>query len=212
MADFPALTPDERPYVLGEIPTAEHRGEGNVPILFRLGAVQVGAVLELLYTKRPTADIKSIWDHYLGQQQATFALPAAVWCGHPAAATIAPAGLVWQYLEQPQVEWGGHGFASTRVRLEAVGVNLGPTAVGPVLISGTYAGILGPAVPTGPGRPEPIPDPLPTPPVIVDTPPTENQLPPCRVGVGSMAELRIGLGGFFTTGNVEIGAAVTLTP
>ena len=210
-ADFPALTPDERPYVLGEVPTAEHRGDGNVPILFRLGSIQVGAQLELLYTKRPTADIKAIWDHYLSTT-GPFALPAAVWCGHPAAATIAPAGLLWQYLGQPEVEWGGHGFASTRVQLEAVGQTIGPTVVVPSLITGFYGGILGVAAPPPSVRPEPVPDPVPTPPVITDTPPTENQLPAGIITFGSMAELRIGLGGFFSTGNIEYGSAVTLTP
>lgn len=212
MADFPSLTPDELPYAVGEIPTAEYRGEANVPVLFRVGTVAVGATLELPYTNRHTADIQSIRDHYLAQQLTPFALPAAVWCGNPSASAIAGAGLVWVYTAEPEVEYVSHGFASTTVSLQAVGVNIAATVAGPVLISGTYGGILGQAAPDPPPKPAPIPDPVPTAPVIVTTPPTETQLPPCRVGVGAKAELRIGFAGFFTTGNVEIGTAATVTP
>lgn len=212
MADFPSLTPDERPYALGEIPTAEYRGEANVPVLFRLGTVAVGATLELPYTNRPTADIQSIRDHYLAQQLTPFALPAAVWCGHTASSTIAAAGLVWVYTEEPELVYVSHGFASTRVTLQAVGVNIAATTAGPVLIAGTYGGILGQSAPDPPPKPAPIPDPTPTPAVIVNTPPTETQVPPARIGVGAQAELRIGFRGFFTTGNVEVGTAATVTP
>lgn len=210
MATFPAIHPDERTYDLGQVPSETYVGPGGVPYVFRLGTVQVGAIVEFPFTDRYTSDIESIWDHYTTQQLEPFDLPSAVWCGHTAAATIAGAGLLWQYVDEPSVSRKSAGIASIAVRLKAVGVSIGPTDVATVA-TGLFAGITGAGVATAPVTPVPIPDPPVIAPTTTITPPTELIIPPCIVEIGSLIELRHGTAGFMDTGTIEIGSQVTLS-
>jgi hypothetical protein len=210
MATFPAVQPDERVYDLGQVPSETYVGPGGVPYVFRLGTVQVGATVEFPFTDRLASEVETIWDHYTTQQKEPFDLPSAVWCGHTAAATIAGAGLLWQYVDEPSVSRKSAGIASISVKLEAVGVSIGPTESATVA-SGLFAGITGAGVATAPVTPVPISDPPIIPPTTTITPPVELIVPPCSIEIGSFVELRHGTAGFMDTGIIEIGSQVTLS-
>lgn len=210
MAQFPALTPDERGYDLGQVPTAEYRGEGGVAVLFTTGSIAVGQRLVLPFTRRPRAEIEAIWDHYRAQQRATFTLPADVWCGHADGAAMADASLVWRYAEVPEVEWGSAGNYSITVTLEAVGLSIGPTVAGAILATGDVGAVTGAAITALPSKPTPIPDPTPESPVTVSTPAPESLTPAGVVAVGIGAELRHSSIGLPESGQVAAGAEVEL--
>lgn len=130
MAAFPTLTPHERNYDLGQVPTSEFRGEGAVAVLFRTGTLRVGQRLQLVYQNRPKAEVQSIWEHYYGQQNAEFTVPSQVWCGHSAGATIADSSLRWRYAERPEPVRVSAGVYSITVTLEAIGISIAATAAG----------------------------------------------------------------------------------
>jgi hypothetical protein len=190
MATFPAITPDERRYSIGWIPTAEYIGPSGVAYLYRIGTLAVGQTLELPYDTRPTAEISAIVAHFEGQNGDAFELPAAVWCGHEGGDAIADASLRWIYTSRPEPEFVSAGFYSLSVTLEAVGLTIGPTVSGPVTSSGVAELITGAPLPTLPPRPQPIPDPDILPPVITETESTDGQLPAGTVETVGLADLR----------------------
>jgi len=178
MAQFPAITPNERSYTLGRIPTAEHIGASGVVYLSRVGTLAVGQTLELPYDKRPAAEIVQIVDHFEGQHGEPFTLPAAIWCGHTGGDAIADVSLQWIYTAAPEPEPAGSArLFNLTVSLQAVGITIGPTVSGPVLSGGDADAIIGAALPALPPRPTPVPDPDILPPTIVETPSTDGQLP-----------------------------------
>jgi hypothetical protein len=178
MAEFPAITPDQRSYSLGRIPTAEHVGASGIAYLSQVGTLAVGQTLELPYANRPAAELSQIVDHHENQHGDPFTLPAAIWCGHPAGDAIADVSLRWIYTAAPEPEPAGSGrFYRLTVSLQAVGVSIGPTVSGPVLSGGDAESIIGAALPALPPRPTPIPDPDILPPTIVETPSPDGQLP-----------------------------------
>jgi hypothetical protein len=178
MAEYPAITPDQRSYSLGRIPYAEHVGASGVAYLSRIGTLAVGQTLELPYDNRPGAELAQIVDHHETQHGEPFTLPAAIWCGHTGGDAIADVTLRWVYAAAPEPEPAGSGrFFRLTVSLLAVGVSIGPTVSGPVLSGGDAESIIGAALPALPPRPTPIPDPDILPPTIVQTPSADGQLP-----------------------------------
>lgn len=210
MAQFPALTPDERDYTLGAKPQVEFRGEGNVPVLFQTGNLAVGHQLTLPFTNRPLAEVEQIWDHFNAQQRDLFTLPAAVWCGHTGGSTVVDASLQFRYLDAAAPERVAAGVYSITVTLEAVGVSIGATGAASALADSEPGTIEAEALDALPARPEPVPDPTPEAPTITDTPPTTGQLPAGEVLAGANVELRFSTHGFADTGEVEVGASVEL--
>lgn len=190
MAQFPAITPDERSYSLGQIPTAEYSGLSGIAYLYRVGTLAVGQTLELPYSKRPTAEIDQITDHFETQHGEPFTLPAAVWCGNDGGDAIADVSLQWIYTAAPEPEYVSAGHYSLTVALQAVGITIGPTTSGPVLSGGDAGAIVGAALPALPPRPTPIPDPDVLPPVIVETPSPDGQLPVGEIILDGLADLR----------------------
>ena len=209
MAAFPALTPNERNYDLGQVPVAEYRGEGNVAILFTTGLIRIGQRLQLLYRNRPKAEIKQIYDHQQGQRLATFTVPSAVWCGHSAGATITSSELVWRYVDRAEPQRINADRFSLTVTLEAVGVSI-PGTTADRLDYGETGELVALGIEALPSRPVPVPDPPILPPVIVEVENPVANLPPCRVSVGAAVELRWGSGGLLEPAAVSIGAAVEL--
>jgi hypothetical protein len=209
MTAFPAITPNERNYDLGQVPVAEYRGEGNVAIVFRTGSIRVGQRLQLLYRNRLKAEIKQLYDHQQGQQLATFTLPSEVWCGHSAGATIASSELVWRYVDQAEPQRINADRFSLTITLEAVGVSIPGTAA-----DWLDYGQTGELVAVGntalPSRPVPVPDPPILPAVITEVPNPAATLPPCRIFVGAAAELRWGSAGLLDPATVSIGGAAEL--
>ena len=178
MAEYPAITPDQRSYSIGRIPYAEHVGASGIAYLFRIGTLAVGQTLELPYDNRPAAELSQIVDHHENQHGEPFTLPAAIWCGHSEGDAIADVSLRWIYGAAPEPEPAGSGrFYRLTVSLLAVGVSIGPTVSGPVLSGGDAESIIGAALPALPPRPTPIPDPDILPPTIVETPSPDGQLP-----------------------------------
>ena len=178
MAEFPAITPDQRSYSLGRIPYAELVGASGIAYLSRMGTFAIGQTLELPYDNRPAAELSQIVDHHENQHGDPFTLPAAIWCGHAGGDAIADVSLRWIYTAAPEPEPAGSGrFYRLTVSLQAVGVTIGPTVSGPVLSGGDAGSIIGAALPALPPRPTPIPDPDILPPVIVETPSPDGQLP-----------------------------------
>jgi hypothetical protein len=153
MAEFPAITPDQRSYSLGRIPTAEHVGASGIAYLSRVGTLAVGQTLELPYDYRPAAELSQIVDHHENQHGDPFTLPAAIWCGHAGGDAIADVSLRWIYTTAPEPEPAGSGrFYRLTVSLLAVGVTIGPTVSGPVLSGGDAGSIIGAALPALPPR------------------------------------------------------------
>lgn len=210
MAAFPAVTPDERGYTLGEVPTAEYRGEGGVAIRFTQGSLMVGQQLTLPFTNRPLSQIESIWDHYHAQESDTFTLPSAVWCGHSGGDAMADSSLVWRYAQPVEPEHVKGQKYSVTVVLEAVGVAIAGTTVDSPITSDDLGIVEAVAISALPPRPTPIPDPEITPPVIVVTPDATAQLPPGVVTVGSGAVIRWSTAGIPETGEVSVGSSATL--
>lgn len=211
MAQFPALTPDERTYTFGAKPQAEFRGEGNVPVLFQTGSLAVGHRLTLPFTNRPLAEVESIWDHFRAQQRDTFTLPAQAWCGHTGGDTVIDGSLVFRYVEAAAPERVSAGNYSITVTLEAVGVAIGPTGAASALADSDAGTIEAIELDALPARPEPVPDPEPDTPTIVDTPPTTAQTPAGVVLIGANAELRFSTHGFLDPIEVLAGENVDLT-
>jgi len=227
MATFPAIVPDERSYTLGAVSTETYVGPGGVPYVFRTGNIQVGAEVQLPFTLRPISEVEQIWDHYHAQQREPFDLPVAAWCGHTAAATIAAAGLLWSYAEQPTVDCFSYGTGSITVHLRASGTSLTGTSVG-APVAAIYSAVSGSGVETAPVLPQPVPDPPIVAPTITIEPPTETELPAGVVRVGSAIELRTGhimeaglvhvggeievrTGHIMGTGLIRVGSTVTIS-
>jgi hypothetical protein len=210
MAQFPAIAPDERGYTLGEPPVTEFRGEGGVAVRFRQGTIFVGQALSLPYTNRPKAQIESIWDHYYGQQSATFTLPSTVWCAHTGGDGMADAALVWRYASPPEVDRNSAGRYSMTVQLEAVGVSIAGTAADSLQTSDDLLTVVGIGVPALPARPLPVPDPVIQPPVTVTVPDTSAVVPAGEVVAGAGVTLRWSSAGIPDTGEVLIGSEVEL--
>jgi hypothetical protein len=190
MAQFPAITPDARSYTLGQIPTAEHAGLSGIAYLYRVGTLAVGQTLELPYSNRPTAEIDQITDHFDTQHGEPFTVPAAVWCGNDGGEAIADVSLQWVYTAAPEPEFVSAGHYSLSVMLRAVGITIGPTTSGPALSGGDASAIVGAALPSLQPRPTPIPDPDVLPPVIVETPSPDGQLPAGEIIIDGTADLR----------------------
>jgi hypothetical protein len=215
MAEFPAITPDQRSYSLGRIPTAEHVGASGIAYLSQVGTLAVGQTLELPYDNRPAAELSQIVDHHENQHGDPFTLPAAIWCGHAGGDAIADVSLRWIYTAAPEPEPAGSGrFYRLTVSLQAVGVTIGPTVSGPVLSGGDAGSIIGAALPALPPRPTPIPDPDILPPTIVETPSPDGQLPAGEGIVEGAMEMRFSTHGLADPGEgiVEGVLEMTYTP
>ena len=215
MAEYPAITPDQRSYSLGRIPYAEHVGASGVAYLSRIGTLAVGQTLELPYDNRPAAELAQIVEHHETQHGEPFTLPAAIWCGHTGGADIADVTLRWVYVSAPEPEPAGSGrFYRLTVSLLAVGVSIGPTVSGPVLSGGDAESIIGAALPALPPRPTPIPDPDILPPTITETPSTDGQLPAGEGIVEGAMEMRFSTHGLADPGEgiVEGVLDITYTP
>lgn len=210
MTAFPALTPNERIYDLGEKPVSEYRGEGAVAVLFRNGSVRVGQRLQLPFLNRSPSEVEQIWNHYYDQQNATFTVPSQVWCGHAAGATIADAGLQWKYIERPEPSRVAAGIYSITVTIMAVGINLSAPAAGALRASGAGCNIIGTQSAPLPQRPTPVPDPPVLPPVVTQTAPATGQLPVGTMGLGATIELRYATAGLPAPGEIGAGAAIEL--
>lgn len=196
MAEYPAITPDQRSYSLGRIPTAEHVGASGITYLSQVGTLAVGQTLELPYDNRPAAELSQIVDHHENQHGEPFTLPVAIWCGHIGGADIEDVTLRWIYGAAPEPEPAGSGrFYRLTVSLLAVGVSIGPTVSGPVLSGGDAESIIGAALPALPPRPTPIPDPDILPPTITETPSLDGQLPAGEGIVEGAIEIRFSTNG-----------------
>jgi hypothetical protein len=211
MAQFPAITPDERSYTIGQIPTAEYSGLSGIAYLYRVGTLAVGQTLELPYSKRPTAEIDQITDHFETQHGEPFTLPAAVWCGNDGGDAIADVSLRWIYTAAPEPEYVSAGHYSLTVALQAVGITIGPTTSGPVMSGGAAGAIVGAALPNLPPRPTPIPDPDVLPPVIVETPSPDGQLPVAKLARGGSVDIRFGTHGLPATATLGRGGSAVFT-
>jgi hypothetical protein len=211
MAQFPAITPNERFYTIGQIPTAEYSGLSGIAYLYRVGTLAVGQTLELPYSNRPTAEIDQITDHFDTQHGEAFTLPAAVWCGNDDGGGIADVSLQWIYTAAPEPEYVSAGYYSLTVALQAVGITIGPTTSGPVLSGGAAGAIIGAALPNLPPRPTPIPDPDVLPPVITETPSPDGQLPVARLGRGGSVDMRFGTHGLPATATLGRGGSAVFT-
>lgn len=215
MAEYPAITPDQRSYSLGRIPYAEHVGASGVAYLSRIGTLAVGQTLDLPYDYRPAAELAQIVEHHETQHGEPFTLPAAIWCGHTGGADIAEVTLRWVYVSAPEPEPAGSGrFYRLTVSLLAVGVSIGPTVSGPVLSGGDADSIIGAALPALPPRPTPIPDPDILPPTITETPSADGQLPVGDGIVEGVMEMRFSTHGLADPGDgiVEGVLDITYTP
>ena len=215
MAEYPAITPDQRSYSLGRIPYAEHVGASGVAYLSGIGTLAVGQTLELPYDNRPAAELAQIVEHHETQHGEAFTLPAAIWCGHTGGADIADVTLRWVYVSAPEPEPAGSGrFYRLTVSLLAVGVSIGPTVSGPVLSGGDAESIIGAALPALPPRPTPIPDPDILPPTITETPSADGQLPVGDGIVDGVMEMRFSTHGLADPGDgiVEGVLDITYTP
>ena len=216
MAEYPAITPDQRSYSLGRIPSAEHVGASGVAYLSSIGTLAVGQTLELPYDNRPAAELAQIVEHHETQHGEPFTLPAAIWCGHTGGADIADVTLRWVYVSAPEPEPAGGNarFFRLTVSLLAVGVSIGPTVSGPVLSGGDAESIIGAALPALPPRPTPIPDPDILPPTITETPSTDGQLPAGEGIVEGVMEIRFSTHGLADPGEgiVEGVLDITYTP
>ena len=216
MAEYPAITSDQRSYSIGRIPYAEHVGASGIAYLSRIGTLAVGQTLELPYDNRPAAELAQIVDHHETQHGEPFTLPAAIWCGHTGGADIADVTLRWVYVSAPEPEPAGRNarFFRLTVSLLAVGVSIGPTVSGPVLSGGDAESIIGAALPALPPRPTPIPDPDILPPTIVETPSADGQLPVGEGIVEGVMEMRFSTHGLADPGEgiVEGVLDITYTP
>ena len=215
MAEYPAITPDQRSYSIGRIPYAEHVGASGIAYLSRIGTLAVGQTLELPYDNRPAAELAQIVEHHETQHGEPFTLPAAIWCGHTGGADIADVTLRWVYVSAPEPEPAGSGrFYRLTVSLLAVGVSIGPTVSGPVLSGGDAESIIGAALPALPPRPTPIPDPDILPPTITETPSADGQLPAGEGIVEGVMEMRFSTHGLADPGEgiVEGVLDITYTP
>ena len=216
MAEYPAITPDQRSYSLGRIPYAEHVGASGVAYLSRIGTLAVGQTLELPYANRPAAELAQIVEHHETQHGEPFTLPAAIWCGHTGGADIADVTLRWVYVSAPEPEPAGRNarFFRLTVSLLAVGVSIGPTVSGPALSGGDAESIIGAALPALPPRPTPIPDPDILPPTITETPSADGLLPAGEGIVEGVMEMRFSTHGLADPGEgiVEGVLEMTYTP
>jgi hypothetical protein len=216
MAEFPAITPDQRSYSLGRIPTAEHVGASGIAYLSQVGTLAVGQTLELPYDNRPAAELSQIVDHHENQHGDPFTLPAAIWCGHAGGDAIADVSLRWIYAAAPEPEPARNNarFFRLTVSLQAVGVSIGPTVSGPVLSGGDAGSIIGAALPALPPRPTPVPDPDILPPTIVETLSPDGQLPAGEGIVEGAMEMRFSTHGLADPGEgiVEGVLEMTYTP
>ena len=215
MAEYPAITPDQRSYSIGRIPYAEHVGASGIAYLSRIGTLAVGQTLELPYDNRPAAELAQVVEHHETQHGEPFTLPAAIWCGHTGGADIADVTLRWVYASAPEPEPAGSGrFYRLTVSLLAVGVSIGPTVSGPVLSGGDAESIIGAALPALPPRPTPIPDPDILPPTITETPSADGQLPAGEGIVEGVMEMRFSTHGLADPGEgiVEGVLDITYTP
>lgn len=210
MAIFPAHTPQQRNYSLGQVPQEEFRGEGGVAYQFLTGTIAVGQRLSLVYDNRPLAVVESIWDHYHAQQLEPFELPPEVWCGHTGGATIADPVLRWKYVEALPPERVSAGVYSLTVTLEAVGISIGATVENPSLSESQSGEIDGVASPALPPRPVPVPDPPVEDPIIVVVPPTNTAIPPLVIEVAGPAEIRSASVGFLDSLVIETAGTADL--
>ena len=122
MADFPALIPSLRTLSPGAVAQSQFRAYGGQESRAQLGAGVHGHSVSLSFSALTFAEAKSIRDHYLGQQGSLvpFDLPADVWSGFSAYASILPGGYQWIYAGPPQFSEVACTIQSATVQLVAV--------------------------------------------------------------------------------------------
>lgn len=122
MAIFPSIRPTGRSYSPGQFPTKVYRGLSGATVKRVFGNRSFGHVIDLQFENISDINTKAIVDHYYGQYGSyeRFTLPDAVFSGMSTAlkdAVQAPANILWEYAEPPQVESVFDGRSTVTVRL-----------------------------------------------------------------------------------------------
>lgn len=122
MAIFPSIRPTGRSYSPGQFPTKVYRGLSGTTVKRVFGNRSFGHVIDLQFENISDINTKAIVDHYYGQYGSyeRFTLPDAVFSGMSTVlkgAVQAPANILWEYAEPPQVESVFNGRSTVTVRL-----------------------------------------------------------------------------------------------
>ena len=122
MAAFPSIRPTGRSYSPGQFPTKTYRGLSGATVKRVFGNRSFGHAIDLQFENISDVSTKAILDHYYGQygSYARFVLPDEVFSGTSSelkGVLQAPANILWEYAEPPQVESIFNGRSTVTVRL-----------------------------------------------------------------------------------------------
>ena len=121
MADFPALEPTSRVYVLGDYPQQIHTGASGGEVRFIQGPDRVIQRLTLGYEYLSEAEAKQILDHFETQQGSliAFDLPNTIWAGYTTP-PVSSSNYQWRYVSEFSVNVGAPLRYNMSIELETV--------------------------------------------------------------------------------------------
>lgn len=123
MADFPALEPSSRAWLMGDYPQLIYSGASGGEVRFLQGADRVGQRLTLGYEFLTESEVQQILDHYEGQEGSiiAFDLPAIIWDGYTTA-PVSSSDYQWRYANAFEVGVAAPLRYNVSIELETVPV------------------------------------------------------------------------------------------
>ena len=123
MADFPAITPNERTFGLGNNPQQRYESPDGVGVRFlHSNTKRLGQTLSLGFVALTETQINQITDHFAGQEGSliAFDLPAEIWSGYTTVPVNA-SDYQWRYASSFSVDAGG-AIGRFNVKIDLIAV------------------------------------------------------------------------------------------
>ena len=127
MSTFPALAPNARLYVPGDLPSVRQTSLSGVSSGFRRGNRRIGQSLSMSFSYLTEAQMLLIKDHYIARQGTfdIFYLSAEIWGDHVTPPVPLISDFAWRYAAEIVIADVSFNRFSVEVELETIPIDTG---------------------------------------------------------------------------------------